>query len=67
MTRVPLLAVAFALLPAPVAACAVCLDGAWGARGFGWPFVVLMAAPFAVVMAVAGVVYRHVRRAGSPP
>jgi hypothetical protein len=26
----------------------VCVDSAWGNRGFGWPYVVLMVAPFAV-------------------
>lgn len=62
MTRLSLLVTALALAPAPVAACAVCIDSPWGARGFTWPFVVLMAAPFAVVAGLAGVVYGYLRR-----
>jgi hypothetical protein len=62
MKRLSLLVTALALAPAPVAACAVCIDSPWGARGFTWPFVVLMAAPFAVVAGLAGVVYGYVWR-----
>jgi hypothetical protein len=36
------------LAPAPAAACAVCLDSAFGDRGFHLAFVALMLAPFAV-------------------
>ena len=54
-----------ALVPGTARACAVCLDSAWGARGFGWPFVALMLAPFAVVTALAVTVAWLVRRA--PP
>lgn len=62
MRRVPLLLTALALVPAPVAACAVCIDSSWGARGFTWPFVALMVAPFAVVAGLAAVVHAYARR-----
>jgi len=47
--------VALVLVPEVASACAVCLDSPWGNRGFGWPFVALMLAPFAVLAALGGV------------
>jgi hypothetical protein len=35
-------------------ACAVCLDAAFGDRGFNLAFVALMLAPFVVLAAVGG-------------
>jgi hypothetical protein len=61
--RVPsLVALALALAPGAASACAVCLDSAWGNRGFGWPFVALMLAPFAVVAGLAGALAWILRR-----
>ena len=54
---------ALALAPATAPACSVCVDSAWGARGFGWPFVALMLAPFAVVTALVALLAWLVRRA----
>jgi hypothetical protein len=63
------LALAHALLPDAVAACAVCLDAAWGDRGFNVAFVGLMLAPFAVAAALAAALaWGHARRGrGSSP
>jgi hypothetical protein len=66
-----LAAAAPGLAPEAAWACAVCVDSAWGNRGFGWPYVVLMVAPFAVAAAIAvGVVLvcrrpPEVRRGGA--
>ena len=51
---------AVAVIAAPRAAwaCAVCLDSAFGDRGFNWAFVALMLTPFAVAAALAGVLVR---------
>jgi hypothetical protein len=38
-----------------VHACAVCLDTAWGDRGFNGAFVGLMLAPWILAAALAGV------------
>ena len=46
---------ALVLMPDLAAACAACIDSAYGNRGFSWPFVGLMLAPFAVVAALAGI------------
>ena len=66
----PLLVLLPALVPDLASACAVCLDSAWGNRGFGWPFVGLMLAPFAVVAALVGILARAAARGardGSTP
>ena len=56
------------LTPDVAAACATCLDSAWGNRGFGWPFVVLMFAPFVVVLGLAGALaWGYARRARPRP
>ena len=47
---------------ARVLACAVCLDTAFGDRGFNVAFVALMATPFAVALALGGVLAWLVRR-----
>lgn len=44
-----------ALYPGLASACAVCLDSAYGNRGFSAAFVGLMLAPFAVVAGFAAV------------
>lgn len=46
---------AIALTPTRATACAVCLDSAFGDRGFNAAFVALMLTPFAVVAGVGGV------------
>jgi hypothetical protein len=46
---------ALALVPTPAMACAVCLDSAFGNRGFNVAFVGLMLTPFAVAAAVGAV------------
>ncbi len=50
-----LVSLALAVTPTPAAACAVCLDSAFGDRGFNAAFVALMLTPFAVAAAVGGV------------
>ncbi len=50
-----LVAAILALCPDAASACAVCLDAAYGNRGFSLAFVGLMLAPFAVVAGFAGV------------
>jgi membrane protein implicated in regulation of membrane protease activity len=50
-----------ALWPGAASACAVCVDSAWGNRGFGWPYVMLMVAPFAVAASLVVAVYLSVR------
>lgn len=50
-----LVALALALVPTTAAACAVCLDSAFGDRTFNRAFVALMLTPFAVAAAVGGV------------
>jgi hypothetical protein len=51
--------VALTVVPEIASACATCIDSAWGMRGFSWPFVGLMLAPFAVVAGMAAVVYGY--------
>jgi hypothetical protein len=60
---VALVLVAHTLAPVAASACAVCLDSAWGRRGFVWPFVVLMLAPFAVMVGLAAALAWLCRRA----
>jgi len=60
------LGASLALTPDLAAACATCLDSAWGDRGFGWPFVVLMLAPFAVVLGLVAVLAWGRRRQPRP-
>ena len=59
------LALVPALAPGRVWACAVCLDSAWGDRGFGWPFIGLLLMPFVVVAALAGALFWMSRRPGA--
>lgn len=44
---------ALGLTPELAWACAVCVDSARGSQGFGWPYAMLMVAPFVVVAALA--------------
>ncbi len=60
-----LVALALALVPEAASACAVCVDSAWGNRGFGWPFVALMLAPFVVVAGLGCVLAWARRRAAA--
>lgn len=64
--RLTLVAAVPALAPGSVAACATCLDAAWGNRGFGWPFVALTLAPFAVAAGLAAVLAWGWRRRRGP-
>ena len=68
MRRPVLAALALAVLPTAVEACAACLDSAYGNRSFNWAFAVFMLTPFAVAAALAGVLARQLRgrRAASP-
>lgn len=62
-----LVALAVTLFPDLASACAVCLDAAYGNRGFSAAFVGLMLAPFAVVAGFVGVLawsYVRSRRGG---
>ena len=61
MTAPALLAAIGVLYPGLASACAVCLDSAYGNRGFSAAFVGLMLAPFAVVAALAGLLWSRVR------
>lgn len=61
MTARGLLALALTLAPGTAAACAVCLDSAFGDRGFNWAFVALMLTPFVVAAGLVGVLARCVR------
>lgn len=56
--RPALLVLALTLLPTSVAACAVCLDSAYGNRSFNWAFALFMLTPFAVAAALAAVLAR---------
>lgn len=49
-------------VPRAAWACAVCLDSAFGDRGFHWAFVALMLTPFAVAAALGGVLACALRR-----
>ena len=63
-----ILGLSLALCPGVASACAVCLDSAYGDRGFNAAFVGLMLAPFAVVGGFAGVIawsYVRGRRRGA--
>ena len=62
MTARALLALALIAAPRTAAACTVCLDSAFGDRGFNWAFVGLMLTPFAVAAALGGVLTRALRR-----
>jgi hypothetical protein len=62
-----LVALAPALRPDVAAACAVCIDSAWGNRGFTWPLAALMIAPFAVAAGVGGVLAWSVHRGRQRP
>lgn len=62
MTARALVALALALAPRPAAACAVCLDSAFGDQGFNWAFVALMLTPFAVAAGFVGVLVRALRQ-----
>ncbi len=53
MRRLAGLAALAALVPAPAAACAVCLTSAYGDRSFNWAFVVLMLMPFVVAVGLS--------------
>ena len=55
MTGRALLAAPLVLVPAPAAACAVCLTSAFGDRGFNVAFVAFMVTPFVVIAAVGSV------------
>jgi hypothetical protein len=62
-----LVSLVLALSPGVASACAVCLDSAYGNRGFSLAFVGLMLAPFAVAAAFAGILawsYIRDRRRG---
>jgi hypothetical protein len=62
-----LAALVVTLFPDLASACAVCLDSAYGNRGFSAAFVGLMLAPFAVVAGFVGVLawsYKRGRRGG---
>lgn len=54
MTARALVALALTLAPRSAAACAACLDSAFGDRSFNWAFVFFMLAPFAVAAGLAG-------------
>jgi hypothetical protein len=62
MTARALAALAVIAAPRTAAACAVCLDSAFGDRGFNWAFVALMLTPFAVAGALGCVLARCVRQ-----
>jgi hypothetical protein len=62
LTIASLVVVAVALAPRVAGACAVCVDSAWGNRGFGWPFVALMLAPFVIAAGLGGVLAWSRRR-----
>lgn len=63
-----LLALAGALVPAVVHACATCVGSAYGDRTFNWAFMSLMAMPFLVVAVVGGVLtYAHRHRRPARP
>lgn len=57
-----LAALAAIAVPGAAWACAVCLDSAFGDRGFNWAFVALMLTPLAVAGALGGVLARVLRR-----
>jgi len=58
-----LVALILTLCPHVASACAVCLDSAYGNRGFSLAFVGLMLAPFAVAAGFAGILaWGYVRR-----
>jgi hypothetical protein len=44
--------------PAVALACASCLTSAYGDRTFTWPFLGLMAAPFAVMAVIGAILAR---------
>ena len=62
MTPRALLALAVIVAPRTAAACAMCLDSAFGDRGFNWAFVALMLTPLAVALALGGILARALRR-----
>ena len=62
MSAPVLAALALAVLPTAVEACATCLDSAYGNRSFNVAFVLFMLTPFAVAAALAGVLARLLGR-----
>lgn len=70
MTARALVALALTLLPRSAAACAVCLDSAFGNRSFNWAFVLFMLTPFAVAAGLGVALARRVlgsRRGADAP
>ena len=50
-----LLAALATLGPQLAAACASCVASAYGDRGFNWAYILLLALPFGVLGAIAGI------------
>ena len=67
MRRPILAALALALSPTIVEACAVCLDSAYGNRSFNGAFVFLMLMPFAVAAGLVGVLAWRLGAGGVAP
>ena len=65
MTRSAIATLTLALVPTVVEACAVCLDSAYGDRAFNRAFALFMLTPFAVAVAVVGVLARQLRGRGA--
>jgi hypothetical protein len=67
MTRVVALGLLVLAVPAAAWACPGCMSSAFGDRTYGWAYLSLLAAPFAIGSGIAGVMaycYWRPRRPG---
>jgi hypothetical protein len=53
------LAVAGSMVPSAASACTWCVSSAFGDRTFSWPYLILIAVPFVVGSAIAGILAVH--------
>jgi hypothetical protein len=54
-----LVALALAVLPSPVLACATCIASPFGDRTYNWGYLGLLALPFALLAVVGGILAYH--------
>jgi len=55
MTRAALAGLVLILTPRSAAACATCISSPFGDQSYNWPYLGLILLPFALMVAIAGV------------
>jgi hypothetical protein len=55
MTRAALAGLAVILTPRSAAACATCISSAFGDQSYTWPYLGLILLPFALIVAIVGI------------